>query len=83
MLAVESVYRRWPLKKVLTIAWKKLWPNSPVTSRNNFSVLKWSKRKLFLMKLLDKIQFSEWGGDRYDSIRNITAALNTTHVRSV
>ena len=83
MLAVEKLYRRRPFNKIFTIACMKVWPNSRVSSEESFQVLEWGKKKLFVEVLMEQFSFAEWGGERYDSLKNITRALQTPEVRVV
>ena len=81
VLGVENILRKRPFSKILAIAWKKVWPNSKVTTKDNFRVLKWGKKRLFCERMWDQFLFAEWGGERYDRLKNIISGLKTVEVK--
>lgn len=74
MLAVEHFFRQKPFKKILSIAWKKVWPNSKVTTTDSLEVIRWGRNRVLAERLWNKFQFLEWEGERYD--KRIILALS-------
>ena len=81
VLAVEKSLRIRPFKKILTIAWKKIYPNSQITSIPALDILKLRRKSQKWKKLRNWIEFAVWGGERYDGLKGITDSLSKSKVR--
>ena len=80
VLAVENLLRKRPLRKVFTIAWKRIYPNTEITSVHKLELLKVHKMRRIWWKFLSKLAFMIWGGERYDALKSITDHLTKTKV---
>ena len=81
VLAVEKAFRRRPFNKVFSIARKKIYPNSQITSIQASEIKNLSKRKQKWKKFLNYVSFALWGGERYDTLKTITDNLSRSEVR--
>lgn len=80
MLAVEKALRRRPFNKILSIAWKKVYPNSQITSMPSLEVWKLRKKNRRWKNFVNHINFVVWGGERYDNLKSIIDSLSKSEV---
>lgn len=81
MLGVEKSLRRWPFKKIFTIAWRKIYPNSQISSIPALNVKKMHRKDRYFKKISNYIEYVVWGGERYDSLKCMTGSLSMSEVR--
>ena len=82
-MAVEEALRKKPMKKVFTIAWKKIYPNSPIPDMPVFEVWKLRKTQQWLLKLRDRTITAIVGcADEHESVlKTITTILSKSEAR--